>query len=97
MVKRMRLIDDHGTVYLSYHDRLTDADLRRSFWCPEEGGYVVDLELALSPLMNHALPSHVCEWLNTYGDVLVATPATLADVVRREYRRMRRQEKRAYT
>ena len=83
----MRLVDNAGSVRLTYHDRFTDTEVSRTFWVSSGGGYVRE----------HANMvwggQQVCERLSTRGNTLWATPDNLAQVIRREYRRMRARER----
>ena len=86
MAKRMRLTDNGQTVELSYHDPDTGAYRTRTFYVPPNGGYVRQTTWGRPG----TLGQQVCERLSSSGHTLTATPATLADVIRREYRRMSR-------
>jgi hypothetical protein len=81
---KMRLtVDDVGRVIIEYRD-WTDLRRTRRFTCPSDGGYVVEL-----------LPSgdttQVCDLLAHRGPTLIsASRDALPDLIRREYRKMRR-------
>ena len=87
MPTRMRLIDHGATVHLFYHERFTNRRRFRTFWLRGDSSYVRETRWPPS----NAWALKVCERLVDTGHRLEATPATLAQVIRREYRRMRRQ------
>ena len=83
----MNLVDDgSGTVRLTYFDGFTNSNLLRVFWIPKGGGHVCEETLDRNGLLDR----QVCERLSTSGNALEATEDTLALIIRREYKRMRR-------
>ena len=89
MAKRMRLIDSAWTVQIEYHDQFTGEDVTRNFWVPNAGG-VVREDIRNKDRWDFAGNKQVCEHLRSSGNTLWATPDTLAAVIRREYKRLRR-------
>jgi len=76
-------VDDVGRVEIRYRDWI-DRDCERKFTCPPDGGYVVEL-----------LPSgdttQVCDLLAHRGPTLLCPSRdALQEMIRREYRKMRR-------
>ena len=71
-----------GSVHIDYDDvdgeRVSDV-----FSCPDAGGYV-----------RNGQGKQVCDNLSRMGNTLTATSDTLLEVIRSEYRSMRRKEKR---
>lgn len=93
MAKRMRLTSEKGETWarvtIEYHDTWEDRRVTRHFrvstmhaTLPGETRYV------------HEGDGQVCERLAHRSDTLTASPETLASVIRREYRSMRRAEAR---
>ena len=78
------IFDAHAPGYVTIrYDSIHGARVTRTFTCPMQGGYVRDLQ-----------HNQVCEHLASTGPTLKADHSTLAAVIRREYRAMRRAEKR---
>ncbi len=83
-------IDSIGRVTISYDDETLDGVIRveRTFTCPEDGGYVREY------LSNGEL-KQVCDRLASMGSTLMCSSrADLPALIRREYRALRRFEKR---
>ena len=70
----MKLVDNSGTVRLTYYDGFTNSDLLRVFWVPKGGGYVFEQVLDEHGILEH----QVCERLSSSGKMLEATPDDLA-------------------
>ena len=85
MPRRMELIDNGGTVRLTYYHP-HDGFVSRIYWVPAHGGYVHQTTWERPGTLGF----QVCERLSSMGNTLWATPDNLAQVIRREYRRMRR-------
>ena len=81
----MKLIDEGWQVHLTYHDRFTGEDVTRTFCVHGSGGYVREHNWAPGGVLD----GQVCERLSSSGHTLWATPASLAQVIRHEYKRMR--------
>lgn len=80
-----------GHVTISYDDHVFGERITRTFFCYEEGGYVREVRNARG---NEQYPQ-VCERLASLGSTLYCrSRPQLANVIRREYRNMRREEKR---
>jgi hypothetical protein len=78
--------DDQGYITISYDCAYTGERITRTFFCPINGGYVRE--------SLHDYPQ-VCEQLAHHGSTLTCSSrGHLIDVIRREYRAMRRAEKR---
>jgi hypothetical protein len=75
---------ESGTVCLRHEDEFGHgSDSIREFWVPTHGGYVYEVKGA-----NHGvLGRQVCRRLSRTGSTLWATPETLIDVIRTEYRK----------
>lgn len=95
---RMRLIDDsgdaRGDVTLRYRDAddIDNVEVCRRFTVPASRDgrtplYVIEH-------LGSGRTAQVCEELASTGNTLMATPQSLARVIRHEYRAMRRAEKR---
>lgn len=83
----MRLTSDSGSVTIAYDDEANDNRVERTFTCPVDGGWVQE------EMTNGRV--QVCDRLSHRGSTLRAgSRATLADLIRREYRAMRAAEKR---
>ena len=85
--------DDQGRVTVEYDDDFhwTGETVRRTrvFTCPQEGGYVREK-------MSNGNWEQVCDKLASMGSTLSCSSRdVLVDLVRREYRAMRRAEKAA--
>lgn len=83
--RRMRLtVTDYGSVVIRYWDDLRDSMVEREFSVPRLTGtaYVREGD------------RQVCDGLASMGRTLLCTAAQLPDVIRSEYRRMRRAERR---
>ena len=81
--------DDFGRVTVEYDDAIDGKRRSRFFSCPLAGGYVYEI-------FDNGTNSQVCERLSHSGSTLIChSRDELVDLIRREYRRMRRQEKRA--
>uniref|UniRef100_A0A6H1ZUZ8 Uncharacterized protein n=2 Tax=viral metagenome TaxID=1070528 RepID=A0A6H1ZUZ8_9ZZZZ len=79
--------DDHGRVRLQYEDCL-GQDHDKTFSCPHDGGYVIEL-------LDNGGTTQPCDGLSHTGNTLIAkNRETLIDLIRREYRQMRRIEAR---
>jgi hypothetical protein len=79
---------DNGNVKITYTDYWTDEDRTRTFFCPDEGGYVREW-------LKHGNNTQVCDQLAHRGPTLRCTNrADLPEMIRREYKAMRRAEKR---
>lgn len=79
--------DQHGYVTISYDDYLNER-VTRTFFCPVNGGYVKEQD------KQQQYPQ-VCERLSSRGNTLECSSRDkLLDLIRREYRAMRRAEKR---
>lgn len=78
---------DTGTVVLAYDDE-DGSRIEREFMVREEGGYVREHNPRTYEW------KQICERLSSRGPTLMASSrAALADVIRREYKAMRRAEK----
>jgi len=78
--------DAAGYVTLSYDDEY-EGRVTREFSVPPNGGYIREH-------LGNGRTTQPCEKLATRGNTLMASSRTaLADVIRREYRAMRRAEK----
>lgn len=85
--------DDAGRVTIAYDDELhwTGEAVRveRTFTCPHEGGYVREYR-------KEGAWEQVCDKLESTGNTLSCSSRDkLMDLIRAEYRAMRRAEKRA--
>jgi len=90
MTKAKIYTDIYGTVFLEYTDLLSDRRLTRVFSCPEEGGYVREV-------YSDGQTKQVCERLSNMGVTISAeSRESLINLIRAEYRAMRRSEKRAF-
>lgn len=80
--------DAQGYVTISYDDADSGERITTTYFCPLNGGYVRIRDAA------QRYPQ-VCERLSGSGSTLMCSSREkLAEVVRREYRAMRRAEKR---
>lgn len=86
---RTKITDDAtGNVTIVYENAFGDI-ITRDFTCPYDGGYI--REYVGSDL------KQVCAHLSNMGQTLTAdSRADLVNVIRAEYRAMRRAEKRAF-
>lgn len=85
---KARIGSDPNECTLSYDDPLTGDRVTREFWAPHGGGYIRDVTHQPG-----TLGEQVCARLARRGSTLRWHPEqglTLADTIRREYRRMRR-------
>jgi hypothetical protein len=81
-------VDSFGRVILSYNDIATGNRIRRFFVCQRDGGQVFEQVGGSRGIV-------VCERLKSSGPGLVArNRGELISLIRREYRKMRRAEKR---
>lgn len=81
-------IDNAGFVTINYDDAFNGDRIARTFFCPDQGGYVREQDAA-------GRYPQVCERLGSMGNTLSASSRIqLAEVIRREYRAMRRAEAR---
>lgn len=90
MSKRMRLIvEPSGHVEITYLDYYTDEMVTRRFSCPSatETRYVVEH-------LGSGRTGQVCEEIASTGSTLRSTRQHLPELIRAEYRAMRRAEKR---
>lgn len=79
--------DESGYVTISYDDKY-DGRVTRRFFCPTDGGYVRESDAM------HTYPQ-VCERLaNTGSTLMCSSRDQLINLIRREYRAMRREEMR---
>ena len=77
-----RRIIDHGlTVHLTVYSLGYSEQGTRTFWVPEDGGYVRETTDA----RRGTVGVHICQYLLSTGLVLFATPNNLAEVIRREH------------
>lgn len=91
MSNRMRLVDAGDSVTIYYHDIDMDKLIRRDFFCSNKrDSYVREHG-------KNGQVYQVCEQLAGMGHCLSANPTSLATVIRREYRAMRRAEKKWVT
>jgi len=82
--------DDFGRVTVEYDDAIDGTRRSRFFSCPTDGGYVYEY------FWNNGTTSQVCEGLSRSGSTLTChSRDELVDLIRHEYRRMRRHEKQA--
>jgi hypothetical protein len=87
---RMRLtVDSAGRVTLTYTDPIDDVRRERTFVAPEAGGYIRELR-------RDGSSTQPCGALASTGDTLIGSRADLPAIIRREYRRMRREYRRAF-
>lgn len=86
MAKMQMTVESSGHVEISFTDAYTDERVTRRFSAPTAEGYVTEH-------MRGGRTGQVCEQLASTGSTLRASRETLADVIRREYRAMRRAEK----
>lgn len=72
----------------TYTLRTHGGRLTRTYWCPDAGGYVREID------DDHpgTLGRQVCDCLDHMGSTLTASERTLARVIRRERARERRWE-----
>lgn len=87
--KRMTLTTSigGGHVTISYTDAYTDKRVERTFGAPTgREGYVVELD-------GRGGSRQVCDELASTGNTLMCSAERLPEVIRREYRAMRRGEK----
>ena len=83
--------DTSGRVVVQYDDVITGKRRCRVFICPVEGGYVAEV-------FPDGNTSQVCDGLSRSGSTLTCRSRDeLVDLIRREYRKMRRMEKRIFT
>lgn len=88
MSKMQITIGDSGHVELAYTEADSGDQIARTFTCPVDGGYVREFK-------TDGDLKQVCDKLSSQGSTLMASSrATLADVIRREYKAMRASEKR---
>jgi hypothetical protein len=82
---RMRLTtDSFGRVTITYIDKMYDEKIERTFTCPTEGGYVLEL-------LSNGATSQPCDRLARTGNTLLcASRDDLPALIRSEYRKMRR-------
>ena len=87
--KRMKLtVDEFGRVTIRFYNELFDEHRRHTYTCPEKGGYVVEILADGSTIQP-------CRKLAHTGHTLIATSrADLPDLIRREYRALRRETRR---
>lgn len=77
--------DRQGYVALSYDDPVIDDRVTMTFFCPPDGGYV-------RLWTQDGRHPQVCDRLATRGSTLMAPSRdALLDIIRREYRAMRRE------
>jgi hypothetical protein len=82
---------DDNHVVIRYADCYTGEIIEREFWAPSGGGYVREIDAAHPGTTGR----QVCELLEGVGPTLYwGGHGRLIDVVRREYRAMRRVERR---
>ena len=85
--------NSNGSVTVSYDStgwRGEDVRVERTFFCPTTGGYVREYD-------DKGQYPQVCDGLSNRGSTLdCPSRAKLPDMIRREYRAMRRAEKREY-
>ena len=90
-MKMQLTINDAGNVTLAYdtEDFMGEPTrVEREFTCPVDGGYIREYNPETTEW------DQVCDRLANRGSTLIASNRTvLADVIRREYRAMRRAEK----
>lgn len=80
--------DDKGYVTINYDCQMTGDRVTQTYFCPENGGYVKISD-------PEGRYPKVCERLSSRGNTLMSpNRSALADVIRREYRAMRRAEAR---
>lgn len=72
---------------VTYTDAVTQATVQRVFMCSRNGGYVQEIYDA-------GRTQQVCEALGRTGNTLLCSAQeSLVDVLRREFRKMRRRER----
>jgi hypothetical protein len=82
---RAKITAERGIVTLEYDDFL-EGRVTREFFCPIDGGYVREIVGSDA--------KQVCERLSRTGGTLTASSRTsLIDVIRREYKAMKRADK----
>ena len=78
--------DNRGRVRLQYTD-WQGFDHDHTYSCPHDGGYVIEL-------LDNGGTTQPCDGLYPTGSTLIAhNRETLIDLIRREYKKMRRSEK----
>ena len=88
MTKTIITQDNSGSVTIEYDHRDGDHRVSRTFSCSATGGYVRERD-------QEGHYPQVCERLYSWGNTLMAADRThLLEVIRREYRAMRRAEQR---
>ena len=87
MAKRMTILDYGQTVFLEYDCPYSSSRRYYTFWVPYSGGYVRRINATHLGTSG----AQVCERLSSSGNTLWSTPENLVSVIRREYRKMRRQ------